>query len=178
MTETYISSALQIPTFWAANTAARDKLWRREGGKTPEEMWGSSWRMEQRDAEGRTGMVGGLLRISVSVPKMGWFRPWGDGAGLWKLNSALGSSSAWAWVSWPKSPEDLCPGSGLPARTQAPHQWQGSCQGNSVFQYCSSRSSVPPQNIEIKKSWEDPVLYHDYLLKLKSCGSSLTDLSR
>lgn len=104
MTETYISSALQIPTFWAANTAARDKLWRREGGKTPEEMWGSSWRMEQRDAEGRTGMVGGLLRISVSVPEMGWFRPWGDGAGLWKLNSALGSSSACAWVSWTKEP--------------------------------------------------------------------------
>lgn len=38
VTETSISSALQIPTFWAANTAPRDKVWRREKWKTTEEM--------------------------------------------------------------------------------------------------------------------------------------------
>ena len=30
MTETFLSSTLQIPTFWAANTIPIDKLWKRE----------------------------------------------------------------------------------------------------------------------------------------------------
>lgn len=159
--------------FLAANTAPRNKLWREREGKPQKrcKALAGGWSSKML-------MGGGLLRMSVAVPTMGWSRPWGDGAGLWKLNSALASYSAWAWGSWPKTPGDLS-ALGLDCQPgPRHHQWQVSCQCNSVVQYCSSRSSVPPQNIEIKKSWEDPVLYHDYLLKFKSCGSSLTDPSR
>lgn len=127
-------------------------------------------------------MVGGLLRGSVDVPRA-QYRMAGLIQTLGRWNWAVKTTLLWGPAQFVPDFFDQrplgisLPWAGLPARTPAPCQWQVNC--NSLhFGYCSSRSSVPSQNIEIKKSWDDPVLYHYHLLKFKSCSISLTNPSR
>lgn len=175
MTETFISSTFRIPTFRAANTTARDKLWKRErkprkrhnppaDGLSSEilkarQVWQASIKMEYRMYPKPSTRL-----VKVSQALGSW--SWAVKADLW---SGFACSLCLSFSS--RDPlGSLCPGARWPARIQAyihdPRQHKGISQCNSLyFRCCSSRSSNPSQNTEIK-CWEDSVPYRTVSLNL------------
>lgn len=112
MTETYISSAVQIPLSGQPTQLTETSSGEERKGKPRQ------WCDAPADAHSsevlRAGQgwwvgywEGVLMYPGPRTGWLSWSRPWGDGAGLWKLNSALEYFSACAWVSCPKTLQDL-----------------------------------------------------------------------